>query len=257
MDEWPELRGIGDGVPAPPGPEIVRSALWRSALEGGRPPAVPRVVRVWELLVMEARVQPLPIWLVSALVMATGVGFVLAEPSTAVSVLALVAPLVAGMGIAAACGPRDGRVFELVAVTPTSPRVILLARMTLVFGYDLALGLAASALLSLPMLGSVADSAAAQLVSLVTAWLGPTAVIAALSLLLSVCWNAEGAAGVALAVWGLYMLSLIDWPGLSWLGALWTTSPGTIALALVMALAAVVMAGWREPIRRLPETHRS
>ncbi|GAA3087806.1 hypothetical protein [Streptosporangium carneum] len=256
MDSWPELAGIGDDVPAPPGPEIVRGALRRSALEGGRPPAVPKAVRAWALLTAEARVQPVSIWLISALVMTVGVGFVLAKPYTAVFVLAMVAPLVAGAGVAAAYGPRDDRVLELVAVTPTSPRVILLARMTLVFGYDLALALVASAMLS-PFQDSVPGPVSTGLVSLVTAWLGPTTVLAALSLLLSVCWNAEGAVGVALGVWGLYLMSFTKWPVLAGIRQLWTTSPATIGLALVLASAAVVAAGRGEPIRRLRATHGS
>ncbi|MFF0578998.1 hypothetical protein [Streptosporangium saharense] len=257
QDRWPELTGIGDGLPPPPGREIVREALRRSALTGGRAPAVPRVVRAWELLVMEARVQPVSIWLVSALVMAAGIALTLARPYTAGPVLALLAPLVAGAGIAAAYGPRDDGVAELVAVTPTSPRVILLARMTLVFGYDLLLGLAASVLPSLSPFGPVPAGPFA----LVMVWLGPTAVMSALSLLLSVCWRAEAAAGGSLVAWGLYAFaftgsltgSFTGWS--SW----WprATGPGTIGLALALTLAAVAVAGLGEPFRRPRATNRS
>ena len=88
-----------------------------------------------------------------------------------------------------------------MAVTPTSPRVILLARVTLVFGYDLILALLSSAVLTL------LNATPLGLTSLITTWLGPMAALSALSLLLSVCWNPEGATGVTLALW-----SSTRWP---------------------------------------------
>ena len=64
--------------------------------------------------------------------------------------LALVAPIVAAAGVAGTHRSRRDPAAELVAATPTSGRLLLLVRLTLVFGFDLALALAASAVLPPP-----------------------------------------------------------------------------------------------------------
>ncbi|GAA2871603.1 hypothetical protein GCM10010517_31900 [Streptosporangium fragile] len=252
MNEWPELPGIRDGIPEPPGPEIVRSVLARSALDGARPPAAPRWYRAWALLGMEARLMHAAVWLASALIMVASVVLVLSGTQTAEVVFALAAPLIAAAGVAGTHGPERDGAFEIVATTPTSPRVVLLARMALVFGYDLVLALlasAASALLGLTPTG---------LTSLIAAWLGPMALLATLTLLLSVCWAPEGAAGVAAALWLFHALSVV--PGAVWdtidTSGLWTTSPATLALAACLALAAVVLTGRGEPVRLRRAAHR-
>ncbi|MEV4243960.1 hypothetical protein AB0J63_11170 [Streptosporangium canum] len=251
MNEWPELSGIRDDIPPPPGPEVVRAALMMSALDAAEAPASPRPYRAWALLAMEARILHPALWLVSALVMVACVGSVLAMKGTAQLVLALAVPLIAAAGVAGSQGPEQDDAFEMVAVTPTSPRVIMLARMTLVFGYDLALALAASVVLS-PL-----GSADTDLTSLITAWLGPMAALSALTLLLSVCWSPTGATGCALAVWSLYALAFIEVPVLDGLQRFWTTSPATVGLALALTLAAVIATGTGEPIRRARATHGS
>ncbi|WP_433372741.1 hypothetical protein [Streptosporangium sp. CA-115845] len=217
--------------------------------------AVRGLHRAWALLAMEARLLNPAIWLASTLIMGFSMIFILAESTgtgnRAEFTLALAAPLIAMAGVAGSCGPAHDDAFELVAVTPTSPRVIMLARVTLVFGYDLLLALLASAVLA-PL-----DAAPAGLASLIMAWLGPMAALAGLSLLLSVCWNPGGAMGVGLSVWALYALTATDVPVPDGLRHLWTTSPATIALAIALTLAAMIAAGTGEPIRRARATHRS
>ncbi|MEV4375744.1 hypothetical protein [Streptosporangium sp. NPDC049644] len=275
--DWPELREIRDGIPPPPGPEIVRAALMRAALDGLEVPAAPepspRSLLSWRtssphlaaavrglhraraLLAMEARLLNPAILLASVLIMVFSVIFILAENNRAGNLaefmLALAAPLIAMAGVAGSCGPEHDDAFELVAVTPMSPRVIMMARMTLVFGYDLLLALLASAVLA-PL-----NAAPAGLASLIMAWLGPMAVLAGLSLLLSVCWNPAAAMGGGLSVWALYALTATDVPVPDGLRHLWTTSPATITLAIALTLAAVIASGTGEPIRRARATHQS
>ncbi|MBB2911786.1 hypothetical protein FHS43_003059 [Streptosporangium becharense] len=244
MNDWPELPGFRDGIPDPPGPEIVRSVLARAALDGVRAPAAPRWYRAWALLEMEARLLRTAIWVLSALLTAAGAIVVTIGTQTAEAMFALAAPLVTAAGVAWAHGSEQDGAFEIVAVTPTSPRVIMLTRMTLVFGYNLTLALLASAALAL--LGKVP----AGMTSLITAWLGPMALLAALTLLLSVCWTPNAAVGVATSLWGVRALSvLMDDVDID-LDGLWTTSPATLALAAGLTLAAVVLTGGGEPIRR-------
>ncbi|WP_067170081.1 hypothetical protein [Microtetraspora niveoalba] len=268
----PELHGIADGIPRPPGPEIVRSVLLASALGTPAPslatPPVPSagsrtrrspwrpIVRARTLLTMEARVMHRSIWLASAFVMAAGLAFVLVRGESARIVLSLTAPLIAGVGVAGSYDlSREARdtAAELMLTTPTPPRVIMLARVTLAFGYDLALALLCSAV----ALRADPERAAPTFTSLVTAWIGPMAMLAALGLLLAVSWHVDGAIGVTLAVWTVYALSFTRLPVLDGTRLFWSNGTATAGLALALALAAVIAAGRREPIRFGGATHRS
>lgn len=53
--------------------------------------------------------------------------------------------MIAAVGLALVYGPEVDPGLELALATPTAPRSVLLARMTLVFAYDLGLALAANA----------------------------------------------------------------------------------------------------------------
>jgi hypothetical protein len=134
-------------------------------------------------------------------------------PST--SLLALAAPIVAAAGVALIYGPENDPATELECATPISPALILLARLVLVYGYNLALALVTSALLWL-MLGGVA------LWPLVLSWLVPMLFLSALALALSVIWNSQAAIIVAFSAWGLHVFDLLRSP----LPALWELSNG-------------------------------
>ncbi|MEU6712306.1 hypothetical protein ABZ897_12575 [Nonomuraea sp. NPDC046802] len=87
--------------------------------------------------------------------------------------------------------------------------------------------------------------------------MGPMALLAALSLLLSVCWNPAGAIGVAMAAWSLSALAVTDIPVPPAYRLVWTSGPWTLALAALLGAAAIVLAGRGEPIRRSGATHPS
>src|SRR5690606_23857430 len=105
----------------------------------------------------------------SALVLTLGGGMVLLASSSLGAeaariaggdLLALIAPVVAAVGVAGAYRSRLDPAAELVAATATSGRLLLLVRLTLVLGYDLLLALAASAVLAVtvgPGAGLTAD----------------------------------------------------------------------------------------------------
>jgi anti-sigma factor RsiW len=230
-------------VQAPPGPAwAVRAALTRSALTPPAPvapPARPRRLRfAGQLLRAELRLVRPAVWVASVLVMACAVGLARGGGGDSIGLLlSLVAPLLAVAGVAAVYGPESDPAFEVLAITPTSPRLVLLARVTLVFGYDLVLSLAASALTPL-----VAPHA--RLVGLVAAWLGPMALLLALSLALAMWIGPTWSMAVAAGLWGLRVVT-VSIPGLGqgWLGTgmrlVWATSPGTVAAAVLLMLAAV------------------
>jgi hypothetical protein len=130
---------------------------------------------------------------------------------------------------------------------------VLLARVTLVFSYDLVLAAAASAVIALGF-------QQAGLTEMVTAWLGPMAVLSALSLLLAMWTGPNLSLAVAASLWALRVLT-IGVPALAdgWLAAgmreLWATSPGTLAATLALAAAVVLSlrrgrpwVGWSRPL---------
>lgn len=240
---------------AAPGLDLVREALLRSALA---PAPVPRRQSWFFTLALvraEARLARASVLVSSALVMALGVALAATQEASqeAAAVLALVAPVVAAVGIATVYGARRDPAFEVVAATPTSSRLILLARMTLVFGYDVVLALVASGVLA--ALGG--DGGA--LSTLVGAWLGPMALLSALSLLLVVWLGADVAAGAAVGLWGLRVLSdsaILDPAGLlEAVRAAWSTNVLTVLAAAVLGTVAVILAGRREPPGRWRATH--
>jgi hypothetical protein len=244
-------------VGAPPSPaSVVGAVLTRAALAPPAPPVRKRGIRfAAQLLRAELRLVRPSVWLASMLVMACAVAAVaVGDRSAGATVLSLAAPLVAIAGVAGVYGPQRDPAFEALAITATSPRLVLLARVTLIFGYDLALAVAASAVLQLaaPQVG---------LVDLVVAWLGPMTLLSALSLVLAMWIGPNVSVAVATALW-LLRVATVSVPELSegWLAArmqqIWATSPGTVAVTLALLAAAVALSrrrgrprdGWYRPV---------
>jgi hypothetical protein len=256
---WAGLAAAATREPIepPPGPELVYRVMVRSALAEPPPSDRPPARLSPALVVAEARLLRLPVLVASALVMAVAV--VLAATRTAAAdgwagdVLALVAPVVAAIGISGVYGPQRDPAFEVVAATPTTVRLILLVRIALVFGYDLALALAASGAVT------VAGADAAGIPALVVAWLGPMALLSALCVLLVVWVGPDVAIGVALALWSLRVLAgsvFADGTGLAgFFRAVWSTNPATGSATAALVLMAVVLAGRGEPVRQARATH--
>ncbi len=149
-------------------------------------------------------------------------------------VLALAAPIVAAAGIALIYGPENDPASELEYATPISPASILLARLVLVYGYNLALALATSVLLWL-LLGHVA------LWALILSWLAPMLFLSALALALSVIWNSQAAIIAAFSVWGAHVFDALRSPlpaVAGFFNALWSNQMLLVLLALLcLALA--------------------
>jgi Putative zinc-finger len=236
------------GPVEPPGPAIVRRALLQEILVpvGGCVVDGPRWRLPAALLRAQARLVPTGVWPAAAAVMALGVAVAYRSSiGWAGSILAMVAPIMAALCIAGVCGPSRDPAFEVCAATRTGPRPVLLARVTLVFGYDLALALTGSGLLWL--LGVRARG----LDGLVSAWLGPTALLSSVALLACVLVSAEAAAAAATCLWVL-RVACGGWFGadLRWLSpvqTVWTTTPATMLAAVVLVAIAATLAGRTEP----------
>ncbi|TQS43765.1 zf-HC2 domain-containing protein [Cryptosporangium phraense] len=253
---------IADATPTirPPDPaRLVRTVLTRSALESpAERPARRRLRYLGGLVLAEVRLVRLAVPVASALVMALGVALVLLQgdfgpEGSAGLVLSLIAPIVAAAGIAGTYRSRRDPVAELIAAAPTSGRLLLLVRVTLVFGYDLALAGAASILLAV-----TGTSGTAGLNTLVGAWLGPMALLSSLSLLIAVRFGPDIALGAAVGLWAVRVLSDSvlthnAWPARLVLD-LWSTNGPVLTASVVVLIAAMVLASG-EPFSARRATH--
>ena len=246
---WQAIAEAATPVDAAPDPaRMVRTVLTRSALE--EPAARPaRPLRhLAALVVAEARLIRLAVPIASALVLTLGVALVLLQAAvggaegSAHLMLGLITPIVAAAGVAGTFRSRSDPAAELVAATPTSGRLLLLVRTALVFGFDLALAVAASAALA-----GAGAAETGSLNALVGAWLGPMALLSALSLLVAVWSGPDVALGVAVGLWAVRVLAggvLVrdEWPARFIVDA-WSTNALVLAASAVIAVAAVAMAG--------------
>ena len=180
--------------------QAVRGAGWWDRLGAWWP---------WLLLRAQAKVVRGEIWVASALVIAVGTLVTLLADGGASSAsalpLTLVAPVVAAVGISFLYGAESDPALELELATPTSPRLVLLARLVLVYGFDLGLGLAGSVALAMLM-------PEVSLWPLVTTWLAPMSALSALAFLLTVL-SRDATLGTltSLGLWALQsVLRIVD-----------------------------------------------
>jgi hypothetical protein len=103
-------------------------------------------------------------------------------------------PLVAATSLALIFGPENDPALELTCATPYSPWKILLARLSLVSGYNFGL-----ALLCTVILNWLIPTDA--LGTLVLGWLGPVSFLSALALFLSIWIGTSKATAVVYALW--------------------------------------------------------
>jgi len=97
-------------------------------------------------------------------------------------------------------GPESDPSLEIAISTPTSPRLVLLSRLTLVFGYDLLLALVASLLLTAVH--------GFSLWTLIELWFAPMLFLSALTLVASLVFSPTVAMVGALILWGLRLVQL-------------------------------------------------
>ncbi|WP_433136347.1 hypothetical protein ACQPZ8_29500 [Actinomadura nitritigenes] len=130
----------------------------------------------------------LPWLLASVTTLAAGAS---ASLATGTALVPLLAPVVAGAGIAYAYGPGVDPAYELTRTMPVGDRMVLLVRVPAVFGTDALLGLAASA-------------ASAHAAALTFGWLVPMAAVSALALAVAtVARSANTGAAAGLTAWCL------------------------------------------------------
>jgi anti-sigma-K factor RskA len=212
LDAWRAVAAStteASSTTAPPSPEVllrIHTAIDATKLAPAAVSATDtRSARyLWQLLLGQIPLVRHGIWIASALTTLLGVVVALltAHQSAGTFLLALVAPVVAAVGIAFIYGPENDPSLEIAVSTPTSPRMVLLSRMTLVFGYDLLLALAAS--LALTMVHGLG------LWQLIELWFAPMLFLSALTLATSLLFSPLVAMTGALALWGVRLFAISD-----------------------------------------------
>ncbi len=219
-------------------PDETRQLIERLMLELPSPPRAEPLRWAWLLLRAQVRVVQAEIWTASALVMALGVLVTLTIYDVRVgglAPLAVLAPIVVAAGVALLYDSDLEPVLELEHTTRVSSQLLLLARLTLVFGFNFALGLAGSVLLA-------AAKAEVQLWPLVLSWLFPMAFLSAFTFFLSIVVRDSVVGAVSgFGLWGLHVLLYTTAPPNSWLQLL--SLPGLAApeSRAWLALAAILM----------------
>lgn len=187
-------------------------------------------LRAWQLLHAQAFLVQREMWPAAALVMLMGVGVALIAERA--SVLYFLAPLMAASTLAMLHGPENDPALELSLATQTSPWKILLARLSLVSGYNLLLCLAASLIMLFILPPGL-------LGTLILGWLGPLTFLSALALLLSIWLGTSQAITITYSLW---LLQYIPFKAMG----LWFNSPSLDSTTLVYQQF------WHSPLLLLP-----
>jgi hypothetical protein len=255
-------RAVVEGAKAQAAPPGLADRALESLREGrARPSGVQaRLRHGWQLLRSQVPIVHREIWPASALVV--GLGFAAALVSAETIFLYALAPLVCAACLSLIFSPDNDPSLELAFSTPTSPRQILLARLVLVYGYNLALMLVTALGLAAALPGAPPQ---ALFGTLVLSWLAPMTFLSAAALLLSLWAGAGNAISIAYAAW---LVHLLAWPLrspqspvrfspaileiLAAYQGFWGSTGLLLALSLLLFGLAVWMASWeRYPQFRL------
>ena len=183
----------------------MRSAHRAHVLAEMRPllPPVHPIVRLIEwypflLLSRQLSVVRREIWSASALVLVLGLLVTLGLPEAGGFVFAALAPVVAAAGVAALYSNSPSAILELEQATPASGGYLLLARLLLVFSYNLVLGMVGTMVLR---------PTGVNMLPLILDWLAPMTFLCGFSFFLGMLSaSALLAAGASLLLWMLYLI---------------------------------------------------
>jgi hypothetical protein len=235
-DLLPAVRRLSEWQAPQPEPADTRRLLARLTAELPTFSPVRQAIREHgqhriSLLLATARAQVslfgLGFWLVSALVTLVGAVVVLSNvlPNQEV-VLRASGPLLAYVGTIVAFRGRGARTLELELACLPSPLQLALARLVIVLGYDVSLGLVLSLLLW--------AGGSGQVLALTLAWLMPLLLVAGLALLLTLRLSVQAAASLAYGSWLAFLaISTISNLQVLLLAPALLVLPGCIGLALL------------------------
>jgi hypothetical protein len=219
-----QLSHVLDAMP-PPIPKMSHQAQLLTLLAAEMPKPKSRFEHFMEwypvaLLLSQVRVIQWEIWLASALVLGLGVLVTLISPNPDLTLFTALTPLVAAVGVALLYDHDVRMMLEIEETTLASARLLLLARLALVYGFNLVLALIGSVILA------VLD-ADISLLPLIASWLAPMTFLSGLAFFLSIVLNDTLAASIfSMFLWIIHNLgnatqgdnalwSLLSLPGLS------------------------------------------
>lgn len=209
---------VAEEIVAADSAEAAPAPLAERALEQIHRPAAPRLAlrRAVQLLRSQIFLVQREMWPATAAVMALGV--MVAIVSKHAEFIYFLAPLIAAASLSILFGPEHDPAHELALATPTSSWKLLLARLSIVSGYNLMLALAALLVLMIAFppgfLGTLA-----------LGMLAPMAFLSALALLLSIWIGTSNAIAISYILWFLQSIPYQS------IGA-WTVSPAWSAFLL-------------------------
>lgn len=226
-------------------PDTVNTSALLSVLATQMPRKLSRRERLlsWYPLLLlrtQARVVSREILLASALVITLGVLVTLASSEFGgMTTFGVLAPMVAAVGIALLYDRDAERLLELEDTTRTSARQLLLARLTLVFGFDLLLGLIGSVIL-------VLFRSELSLMPLVLSWLAPMTFLSGLAFFLSVLLlETMYAATFSLSLWVFHLfLREINASGGIWDVLVNLTAPEIRPLLMTLGVLLAAVGIW-------------
>lgn len=183
-------------------------------------------------------------WFASALVLTLGLLVTLIAPPGDTLVFSALAPIVAAAGVAMIYGNVPQAMLEIEDATRASGIFLLLARLTLVFGYNLGLGLAGSLIL-------VACHSELTLLPLVMGWLAPMTFLCGLAFCLSI-QTADPllAASSSFLFW---LVSLVLRRAVSGSVLPWFSGPSLHLALMLSGLLLVIVTVWRLKINNRQE----
>lgn len=253
LASWRQVSAtIRQGVAAVAAPspalfDAVRRRLPRPAVARyAAPLASAPLRRAVGVLAYQWRLIRWPVWVIAGLVLAA-TALASLSPAGADRVLATVIPLGAAAAIAGACGRGIDPASELTGATITSPRVVLLARLTSVLATATLGGLAVTAVAA-----STAPTGWSGALALTMTWLVPLAALSAVSFALSVLVRPAAGVTAAVTAWFVRAISIGDGAN-QWLtdlvSPLWTQAPVVFAAAVIVIALTIFVAPRREPFR--------
>jgi len=225
----------GEGTPLPAAAVERGVAVCLKAMGPGGPAPAGEFGLWWAVFGAQWRLFSSSIRWAAALVLLLGVALALLAPGSAATMLDFAAPAAAAGGVLAAFGGARRASLEVELACAVRPYELLLARLILVVGCDLALALAASVVLSAAGHGGAA-------LHLVLTWLGPLLLLAGLNLAVSLRWGAAAAGVAGGALWMVSVTAatrVATSPGLAWCVPPRMPTPELLALAATGVLLLV------------------
>lgn len=155
------------------------------------------------------------------------------------NVLAFFTTIAAATGVAFMYQAEHDAGYEIILSTPTSIRIVMICRMVLVVGYNMALAAVTSAIIAIALGGTLWD--------FMHIWLGPMLLLASISVAVSVIFGSVISVGVSLLLEIIQAITASLEKSIPFIHFLHTNLLQTTPTALFVALLLIVFAVYYAP----------